>query len=218
MNTEAPTTTQLAPGQELVNGSIYMRDPKGSLVPIEAVRTQDILQDELVSKIVGYAEPLQAEIARFREHCFDDIDAFVDMLAQQYGAKRGGTKGNITVTTYDGLLKVTVAVAELITYGPELQVAKDLIDECVREWSQGGRVEIRALIDRVFNVGKGGIVDRGALIQLTRIEIEDERWAQAMKAIRESFKPMGTKRYVQIHRRTRPDARWEHVSIDMAKA
>ncbi len=217
MTTENPTP-QLPPGQIEVAGAVYLKDAKGALVPIEAVRTQDILQDELVRKIVGYAEPLQAEIARFREHCFDDIDAFVDMLDQQYGAKRGGTKGNITVTTYDGLLKVTVAVADLITYGPELQTAKSLIDECVREWSQDGRVEIRALIDRVFNVGKGGIVDRTALIQLTRVEIADERWERAMKAIRESFKPIGSKRYVQIHRRERPDARWEHVSIDMAKA
>ncbi len=217
MTTENPTP-QLPPGQIEVAGAVYLKDAKGALVPIETVRAQDLLQDELVRKIVGYAEPLQAEIARFREHCFDDIDAFVDMLDQQYGAKRGGTKGNITVTTYDGLLKVTVAVADLITYGPELQTAKSLIDECVREWSQDGRVEIRALIDRVFNVGKGGIVDRTALIQLTRVEIADERWERAMKAIRESFKPIGSKRYVQIHRRERPDARWEHVSIDMAKA
>lgn len=216
--TPQSAATAEPPGTELVNGELYMRDTRGALMPLEMVKTADRLQDEVVRKVMGYAEPLQAELARFREHTFDDVDNFVALLEQEHGAKRGGAKGNVTLTTYDGLMKVTVAVADIITFGPELQVAKSLIDECVREWSADGRVEVRALIERVFNVDKGGLVDKSALLQLTRIAIEDARWVKAMKAIRESFRPIGTKRYVQIHRRSRPDGKWNLVSLDMASA
>lgn len=206
------------PGVVVVNGKDYMPDHKGALVPVESVRTQDRLQDEVVRKVVGYAVPLSAQIARFRQHTFDDVDQFVGLLEQEYGAKRGGSKGNITLTTFDGLSKIQVQVADQITFGPELQVAKGLVDECLREWSADSRAELRAIVERAFNVDNGRLVNRAELLSLLRLEIEDERWKRGMTAIRDSMRPTGTKRYVRIYQRPDAEAPWVQVSIDAATA
>ena len=206
------------PGIEIVNGKPYMLNAKGGLEPVETVKAQHRLEDEVVRKVLAYAEPLSAQIARFREHTFDDVDQFVALLEQQYGAKRGGSKGNITLTTYDGLMKVVVQVADQITFGPELQVAKGLVDECLREWSTDSRPELRAIVDRAFNVEKAGRDNRADLLSLLRLEIADERWQRGMQAIKDSMKPIGTKRYVRIYRRSNANAAWEAVSIDAATA
>ncbi|MFN3582584.1 DUF3164 family protein [Phenylobacterium sp.] len=208
----------IPPGVVEVNGKPYLTDPKGTLVPLEAVKTQHRLEDEVVRKIVGYAAPLSAQIARFREHTFDDVDQFVALLEQHHGLKRGGRKGNIVLTTFDGLQKIIVQVADQIEFGAELQVAKGLVDECLTEWSAESRTEIRAIVQRAFNVDKGGLINRAELFSLLRLEIEDERWQRAMTAIRESIRVVGSKRYVRIYHRAKATDAWALISLDAATA
>ena len=158
-----------------IAGAVYMTDPKGSLVPIGVVKAQDLLMDETVRKLVGAARSLASQLAAFKAGCFAELKAFNDLLDQQYDAKRGGPKGNVTFTSFDGLLKVSVQVADNIVFGPELQVAKKIIDECLLEWAEGGRDEIRAIVMRAFNVDKEGQINRAEMFGLLRLEITDER-------------------------------------------
>lgn len=203
-------------GQRDIDGKIYWINADRGLIPDVAVKTVDKLQDELVRRIVGFALPLSAQVARFRQHSFDDVDTFVALLEQEYGAKRGGSKGNLTFISYDGLLKITVAVAEAIQFGPELQVAKGIVDECLREWAADSRAEIQALITRAFDVDSQGRINRSALLSLLRLQIEDERWQRAMQAIRDSMRIVGSKRYLRIHQRDDPEAAWSPITIDVS--
>lgn len=206
----APTVPALPPG--------YMADPKGRLVPEALVKPTDKLQDQLVRKLMSYADELSAQIARFKAHTFDDVGAFLALLAEQYQDQRGGAKGNITLTSYDGLQKVQVAVADHMSFGPELQVAKSLIDACIAEWAADANVNIRALVEHAFRVDKEGQVSREAIFALRRVAIEDDRWQQAMAAIADSVRVEGTKTYVRFYRRQTAEARWEAVTIDLASA
>lgn len=111
-------------GEILVGGKAYMPDAKGNLVPVEMVKPTEKLEDETVRKILGYATDLSAQIGRFKEHTFNDLGAFEALLSQEYGASKGGAKGNKTFMTFDGMKKVLVQVADTIDFGAQLQVAK----------------------------------------------------------------------------------------------
>ncbi|WP_149589801.1 DUF3164 family protein [Tabrizicola flagellatus] len=200
-----------------VAGAPHMRDAKGFLVPLAMVRPQDQLQDELVRKIMGYAIALSEQVARFKAHTFDDIGGFEALLAQEYGATVGGQKGNKTLMSFDGLFRVQVQVADNIVFGPELQVAKSLVDECLNEWAEGARDEIRAIVTRAFNTDREGQINRSEIFMLLRLEIDDPRWQRAMQAIRDAMRVVGSKTYVRCYRRDRFDAPWQAVSIDLAK-
>jgi hypothetical protein len=200
-----------------VEGKQYMRDAKGALVPLTMVKPQDQLQDEVVRKIMGYAIALSDQVARFKEHTFEDIGGFEALLAQEYDATIGGAKGNKTLMSFDGLFKVTVQVADNIVFGPELQIAKSLVDECLNEWSEGARDEIRAIVTRAFNTDKEGQINRSEIFMLLRLEIEDPRWLRAMKAIRDAMRVVGSRTYVRCYRRESFDGPWAAVSIDLAK-
>lgn len=215
------TATGTAPGTATGTGPAvpgYMKDAKGRLVPEGLVKPSDALADQLVRKLMGYADELSAQIARFRHHTFEDVGAFLALLGEQYGESRGGAKGNITLTSYDGTLKVQVAVADQMTFGPELQIAKSLIDACISEWAIGANVNIRALVEHAFRVDKEGQVSRDAIFALRRVAIDDERWEEAMAAIADSVRIEGTKTYIRFYRRPNPMARWEAVTIDLASA
>jgi hypothetical protein len=210
--------TDRTDGVIVINGRQYIPDAKGSLVPLEMVKPQHKLEDETVRKIMAFALDLNQQIARFRDHTMVDLGTFDALLAQEYGAKIGGAKGNRTYQTFDGLMKVQVQVAELIDFGPELQIAKKLVDECLNEWSADSRPEIQALVSDAFDTDKEGKINRAKIFMLLRHSIEDERWMRAMDAIRDAMRVTGSKEYVRFYTREKPDGQWQAVTIDLAKA
>ncbi|WP_432431273.1 DUF3164 family protein [Neorhizobium galegae] len=195
-----------------------MINAKGGHDPIGTVKAQHKLEDQTVRKCIAYAEDLSAQIGRFRGHTAADLTALDTLLAEQYDAKIGGKKGNRTYQTYDGLMKVQVQVSDQIAFGPELHVAKTLIDECLTEWSADSRPEIQSIVTRAFNTDKEGQVNRSDVFMLLKLEISDARWNKAMDAIRDAIRITGSKEYVRFYRRASQHDRWEAITIDIAKA
>jgi len=200
-----------------MDGNQYMRDAKGSLVPLELVKPAKKLEDDTVRRMIGFATDLNEQMRRFFVHCFDDIAAFEALLADQYDAKVGGKKGNMSLMSFDGCMKVQVQVADLIDFGPELHVAKSLVDECLNEWASDARPEIRAAITSAFNTDKAGQINRTAIFILLRLDIDDPRWLKAMDAIRDAIRVIGSKAYIRFYQRQSCDGKWQPISIDLAK-
>ncbi|WP_341893855.1 DUF3164 family protein [Ferrovibrio terrae] len=194
----------------------FMLDSRGAHVPEGNVRPIDKLEDQLVRKIHGFGQDLSDQIARFFGHTIDDIDAFLELLAEKYNAKPRGKKGNMTFTSYDGTLKVQVQVAEHIAFGAELQVAKQLVDACLTRWSGGSDPKYIAVVNNAFNVDKQQNVNRQALFALRKLEIADPEWNEAMRAIADAVRVVGSKMYVRMHRRANAQSRWRLVPIDLA--
>ncbi len=205
-------------GVVVFNGREYMTDAKGDLVALSNVKAEDKLEDEAVRKIIAFAIDLSAQITRFRDHTMADLGSLDALLAQEYGAKIGGKKGNKTYQTFDGLMRVQVQVADQITFGPQLQVAKALIDECLNEWSADSRPEIQSIVTRAFRTDKEGQINKAELFMLLRLDIADERWNRAMDAIRASIRVTGSKEYVRFYHRHSIEDGWDAITIDLAKA
>lgn len=210
-------TTVVGNGITEVAGRQYMTDARGALVPVGTIKAQDLLIDETVRKIMGFAVSLSEQVARFKGHTFDDIGSMQALLEQEYGAKAGGPKGNITLTTFDGLQRVTLKMADLIEFGPELQAAKKLVDECLNDWSADAGDELRTIVNRAFQVDREGRINRAEIFMLLRAQIEDARWKRAMDAVRDSIRIIGSKAYLTFHCRPSADAAWTGISIDLAR-
>jgi hypothetical protein len=201
-----------------VGGAQYMRDAKGALIPLSLIKPADKLQDEMVRKVMAYAVALSGQIARFKEHTFADLYGFQELLQQEYGSKAGGTKGNVTFMSIDGLEKVQIQIADQISFGPQLQEAKKLIDACLVEWGASSRREIQALVTKAFSVEKEGQINKAELFMMMRLDIEDPRWVKAMDAIRDAIRVVGTKEYVRFYRRAKATDAFVPVTIDLAAA
>lgn len=200
-----------------IAGKKYLRNARGDLVALDNVRATDLLMDEMVRKVIGYAEDLSAELARFLSHTAADIAAFDALLDQEYGVKRPEhTKGNRTFTSYDGRLQVKVAVADRIVLGPELQSAKALLDAMIRERAEGADPFLVALVAQAFKVDQEGKVDVPAILALRRMEVDDPRWPDVTRAIDDAVRVVGSKSYIRFYRRQSPEGRWELIPLDLA--
>ncbi|MGJ8609679.1 MAG: DUF3164 family protein [Octadecabacter sp.] len=212
------TPIDVGDGITEINGTEMMGDGKGGFQPVDLIKPQHKLEDQTVRKIIGHALQLNGQVGRFKGHTFDDIGAFEAVLAEEYDATIGGRKGNKTLMSVDRLYKVSVQVAEHIDFGPELQIAKTLVDECLNEWSSDSRPEIKAIVTRAFNTDKEGQINRSEIFMLLRLDINDARWKKAMQAIHDAMRVVGSKTYVRCYQRKTFDADWKAVTIDLAKA
>lgn len=196
----------------------YYQDARGHMIPVHLVKPADLLEDQLVRNMMERADGMSAEIAAFKAAIFADVGSFLALLEEKHGAKRGGIKGNMSFTSYDGKLRVQVAVADRLTFGAELQVAKTLVDECIADWGKDANDNIRVLVDHAFRTDKEGQVSRESIFALRRIDIDDARWKRAMAAIADSIRVESTKTYVRFHRRDSQESRWRAVTLDLASA
>jgi hypothetical protein len=192
-----------------------MRNTQGHLVPLDLVKPIDQERDRLVRELVQLAKELNAKMAEAKGKIFGDVAAFAELSAEQYGVKRGGVKGNITLPTYDGEFKLVVATADAINFDEGLQTAQALVDECIKDWAQGSRPEIIALVQQAFQTDKQGELNIGRILALRRLEITDKRWLDAMKAISDSIQVIGSKKYVRFYERVGATERYATIPLDM---
>ena len=195
----------------------YMKNSRGGFDPISTVKEIDKLRDQMVKEIVKKTLEESEKLAEIKKEFFKTIQAFVELSSEKYGLKFGGKKGNMTFMSYDGEFKVLVAVNENIIFDERLQIAKELIDQCIKDWSNGSCDEIKALVQDAFYVGKSGNINKNRILGLRRLDIQDERWQQAMAAISDSIQVSDSKQYVRIYRRNPNDAdKYDLVNLDIS--
>jgi len=197
----------------------YLKGARGELIPEANVRPALKLQDETVAALFAEACDLHDRLAGFKTKAFADVDAYVALLAERYGAKPRGEKGNMTLFSLDGLIKATVQIADRLAFGPEIQLAKQLImDELVPELLVGANPKLAAIVSSAFRVDKEGQLNRYAILSLRRIEIDDDRWRAAMKAIEDSERVLSSARFIRFHFRKgwKADGDWMPVSLNFA--
>jgi hypothetical protein len=194
----------------------YMEDAKGALWPVENIREIDRLRNDLVGEIVARTRAQSEALAQFKAAVFGDIEAFVQLSGEKYGVNMGGKKGNVSLLSFDGRYKVQRAVSESLVFDERLQIAKELVNQCIHLWSEGSRSEIRALINDAFQVDKEGRVNTARILGLRRLEIKDEKWQKAMQAIGESIQVSGSKTYFRVYERVGDSEQYQPISLDIA--
>lgn len=176
-----------------------MEDARGAFIRVEKIKPEHLLEDELVNRLAESARSVRGAMTAFKQVAFEDVDAFRDIIAEKYGAQKGGKKGNITLRSFDGKAELQVAVSDHIAFGPELQAAKKLIDGCVERWAAESSDNIRALINHAFQVDKAGKTDTRRVLELRRLDIQDPDWKLAMDAIADAVRVTSSRTYMRFY-------------------
>jgi hypothetical protein len=195
----------------------YRKNAIGDLVLIENIKPVDLLRDELVNSIAERAKEKSGELSAFRSTVMEEIQAFVATSAERFKAKMGGAKGNISLFSFDGRYKVQMANQDYLTFDERLQVAKALIDKCIKKWSEGSDPKLLALVNDAFQVDQAGNVSIRRVLGLRQLDIDDRDWKKAMDAISESVQVTGSKSYIRVYEREE-NGDYRPISLDVASA
>lgn len=195
----------------------FVKNAAGHLVPEHQVREHDKLRDQVAGDLAKQAVAISESLAAFKAKALGDIADLIAISAEKYQVKVGGKKGNVSIVTYDGRYKIERAMAERITFTEEILAAKELIDQCIRKWSEGADQHLRILVDRAFRANRQGQIKTGDVLSLLRVEIEDPDWQRAMEALKDSIQVNGTAVYIRVYQRVGNTDRYEPISLDIAK-
>lgn len=194
----------------------YKLDHHGRLVPETLIKPIDATRDDLVREIISRALPQQQLLSAFKRQVIDDIQAFVELSAEQYGVKLGGKKGNVQLLSYDGRYKVQLKQHEHIVFSEQIEAAKALIDECLNRWTEGSRPELKAIVERAFRTNHKGQLRTAEILGLKNLEIDDAQWQLAMQALLDSITVAGATSYLNLYERIGQTDKWRHISLDLA--
>lgn len=194
----------------------YWKDAKGNLVPEAKIKPIDKARQEAVTCLCVEAKSLAATMVAFKLEAMHRLEAFIQRSLAEYEVKVGGTKGNVSLITYDGRYKVVRQVAERIMFDERLQAAKELIDECIHAWARGSNANIKVLVNDAFQVDQEGKISTGRVLGLRRLQIVDETWDRAMKAISDSMAVQSTKSYIRFYERDERTGEYQPIVLDMA--
>ncbi|MGL6310982.1 DUF3164 family protein [Aeromonas veronii] len=192
------------------------QNAQGHWVPENLIAPADKLCDEVVLAIIAAAREQRSQLAAFKIGAMQQIADFVDLSSEQYGVAWGGTKGNVTLLSFDGRYKLIRAVGEHRKFDERIQAAKALIDQCIERWSDGASSEIRALVDHAFRVSKSGHIDVNQVLSLRQLNIDDPDWLLAMQAAVDAIQVTGTSQYLRLYERD-AHGRYIQMSLDLAK-
>lgn len=192
----------------------YLEDTQGRLVPEKNVRPHELLRDQLVRELVGRIAGARDQMARLKRDLLADIATHIQLVAEAYAVSIDGTNGNVVLASYDGRLKVERVIAERLQIGEQIQAAEALIREILDEIADP---TAKAIVDRAFRRNrKTGELSPARLIDLISVQIDDERWARAVAAIRDAMQTVGTVTYFRAYRRDQPDQPWQLIPLDFS--
>lgn len=194
----------------------YMQNAQGHLVPVDAVDDLDLLRDDLVMETVRIAQEIRQDLTDFKSTILDDVNVFVNLAAEKYETKIGGKKGNICLSSYDGKYRLTIAVSDSLGFDERLLIAKQLIDECIHEWTADSSVNIKALIEHAFQTDKQGNINTGRVLGLMKLKISHDKWKKAMEALKDSISIASSKSYMRLYERTGDEGKYEQISLDIS--
>jgi hypothetical protein len=196
----------------------YKENAQGSLVPIHRIKPLDILRDELVMSVITRASILNAELRALKDAALQEIAALIELSASEYHVKVGGKKGNVSLTSYDGRYKVVRAKHDYMTFDERLVIAKDLITQCLEDWS--GRPGVpRGLVviaEKAFRRNSNGDISVSRVLDLRSHDIDDDRWKKAMEIITDSIQVQHTVTYLRLYERVGNSDEYQQISLDVA--
>ena len=200
----------------VIEGKGYMTDEKGRLIPVDAIKPIDLLRDETVINITDRVKALNGLMTQKKSALFELIHDFLELSASAYDTEYGGKKGNVSLLSFDGKYKVQIAISDTIVFDERLQIAKNLIDECIGEWSAGSDTKIMTLVNDAFQVDKEGKVSTYCVLGLRRHNFDDPKWLDAMQAISDAMQVTSSKEYIRVYERNEHD-KYIQIPLDFSK-
>lgn len=171
----------------------------------------EALKEDTVNELVGIADKLNAELSEFKKKAFDSMGTIYEMLLE-YSKRRDADKGNFTLTSLNGELKIEFAKQEQGKFDERAgQAEKHIIDFVERQFKEdlGTKDLITSLLER-----KKGSLDIKLVQKLYKLEdrYSDASWKEGLKLLKESWQPGESKSYIRFYRKD-SNGTWQDVVL-----
>jgi hypothetical protein len=195
----------------------YVRNAQGHLVHESAVSEADAMRSRLVSDLVVRAISEADAVRGFVAKAYEELAAFCQVSAERFGVAWGETN-SFTMTSICGRFKVQCDVDQGVAVNECAGAAKTLLDECLAEWTAGGKPQAVALLANTFRPTRNGKLSLTRLFDLLRNRNlpefkEEEKFQRLCDALEAAIQTTGKRRYMRFYARRTPADKWGLVEF-----
>jgi hypothetical protein len=206
-------------GDNVALPSDLVRRPDGSYVSLSSLEPRDQLAHELVMRLFSQAETESDRLRSLKQASLIEMRAFRDMMFGDYGLTVTGSRGGFSIKSVDGTKKVEMAVNQSISFGPELSVARELLNQFLTHELEGSSEVIEEIVTSAFRVNDEGKVNVSSVLALRKHRRKFSHyplWAEAMDVIEKAIlrDPSTYIRFYRVDPETKAETM---VPLDIAK-
>lgn len=203
---------------EIIDGVEMIRTSSGSLIALSRLRPDTLLADRTARDLVDRMRALAEHNAREKQAIFDDLEAYQQLVFERYGARLGGRRGGLTVSSYGDRRKIEMKTADYSRVTAALPAAQSLMNEILNDLTGDANADLRALIMAAFERDeKSGRVNVQRLNSLKRLELNHPKWPDARRAIEDAIEPAGSKTGIRAYYRDNNDQDYHQIVVDFSR-
>jgi len=191
----------------------YRQNALGHLVPEDKIDKTDKKRDDLVCELIPEAETAAAAMRDFKASAMKRIQDFADFVALKCKAPIGGVKGNITLTSYDGSLRVIRAVDEFISFNEKMTAARAIILDYIANLTKGADTDLAEIVSRAFETNKDGHLATARILALRAYNVKHPEWRRAMDLISQSIVVQSTGHYIRFYKKD-GNGKWQQIPME----
>jgi Skp family chaperone for outer membrane proteins len=192
--------------------TVYWVDAEGMNVPRKYIPEHDRLRDEMVTEVFEDVQKLHKELENLKETIREKTSAYLDKVADKYGEK---WQGNAQLLDFSGERSIEIKISKNIEFDERLQIAKQKIDNYIKELVKNSGRDLVLLVNRAFRVDNKGKVDVRQILGLKQIAIDNPDWQEAMQLIDDAIKVTNTRKYFNFRQRNE-NGEWETVTLNFS--
>lgn len=179
----------------------FMEDGDGNLRRKDRIKPLEIDRDKLTRELFANAILVHDELHAFTQKLKKDVSEFINHAMKNYDKRLGGTKGNVTLFSFDRRIKIERSRQDRLCFNENLIAAKAMIDECIKRWSKGSNKNLQAIVQGAFKTDKEGRFSAAKVLSLRQHNIQDEQWQKAMNALADAIEVDSSAEYFRIYYR-----------------
>lgn len=195
-----------------------MTDAMGNQVPVRYVSQYDKARDRGVRRIHARWLKARAYLEQVMADSLDDLGKIA--IVRDSAGIPSGEKGNLQVSSFDGLITVGLNVRYEIHLDDRVVKARELMLDYARGLAEklGGddAQALLALIDEAFQATKTGSLSVARVLSLMRRDIKAPQWIEAKRLLSDSMETRRGKSYLRVESRSDRQQSPVPVRLDIA--
>lgn len=181
-----------------------MIDSMGAEVPLRYVNRYDRERDRIVNRIYKRWETQRARLDKEMADTLADLDKLA-VARGEAGLDATGAKGNMQVSSFDGLTTVSVNVRYNIVLDDRVIQARDMLLAYVRGIiakldNDEGEILFK-LVSETFQTNSSGMLSHAKVMRLINYNIKAKAWVEAVELLQASIETHRGKSYLRVERK-----------------
>ncbi len=199
---------------EAIEQPKFLLNSRGYQIPVSEIKPQDLLKHDLVTVLTQQAKEQSKAHEDFKRKVFSEVNDLIALVASEYEVTIGGARGNVSLTSFDQKKRIQIGIADQISFGAEIDIAKQLITEVIEEELAETSGFIAQLMRDAFEADKQGQYNKNRILALRKYRDanKSDKWGNAMKALDEAIISGSTKTYITFQEKNIQGA-WEQIPL-----